>query len=208
MNRSGTSRDGGCKDGLSTSARGLCAGLPGMVRGDANLFFRAETLLSCPGTLFCRYPNLDSTIPTLVSCKENLLCSIATLFSRKRTLDFRNGTLFWQKGSLVFRNRTLICRSEGLVFRKPNHGSRIPTLACGDRGFDCGKTSLGRRETGFGHGAAGFDGGAIAWRHHRRAVLRFNATLFRSSMKHRRVLDTGRSHAKCPKPGFRSTVFK
>ena len=74
-------------------------------------------------------------------------------------------------------------------------------------GLVCEKAGRDRRATGFGRDTAGFIVGANASRR-RRAMLRPNAILHRSAMKPGPVLDTGRSHAKCPKPGFRSNVFK
>jgi hypothetical protein len=179
--------DGGSKGGLSTPARGLCAGLSDTGCGDANLFFHAGTLFHGAETLMCRAANLVSRIPNHDSRDATLFCSFANLVSSKQ--------------GFLFRNRTLMCRAEGLVFRKPDHESRKQTLVCE-------KTGLDRRATGLVCDATRFVVGAYVSRHRRRAMLRLDATPLRSAMKPGPVLDTGRSHAKCPKPGFRSNVFK
>jgi hypothetical protein len=208
MNRSGTSRDGGCKGELSTSARGLGAGLSGAQCGDANLFFHAETLFSVAGTLIGRAANLVSRIPDHDARNEALLRPFATLVLPERSLDFQKPILVSRKEAFLLRNQSLMCRAEGLVFRKPGHESRRQNLLRHAHGLGCETTGLERRATGFGRDAAHFIGGANASRRCRRAMLRPDATLHRSAMKPGPVVDTGRSHAKCPKPGFRSNVFK
>jgi hypothetical protein len=172
---------------------------------DANLFFRVEALLSDAENLFSRSRNLYCGTSILMSREEILSSCIGTLFPHEENPISR-------AEGFLFRNQILKCGEETLFCREANHEFRVQTLFGRDHGFDCGKSGFRCRKTGLERGTGTCGDGSMrheaASRRQRRAIVRWKALPMLVAMKQRPVPDTGLSHRKCPKPGFRSTVFK
>jgi hypothetical protein len=211
MNGSGKPQGGTCKSGLSTLACCLGAGPSGVVvsaigddlcqgrgdlflirsetflnRGDL-LLIHGETFLDCVGLLLIRGE-------TFLNCGDLLLIRGETFLNRGDLLLIRGETLLNRSDLLLIRSEALLNRGGPFLIRSE---------AFLDRGglFQ----DVGARSVDSVSSFAGDHGNAscrrrLAWR--RRDLRPCNP------LKQRGTAGTGRSHAKSPPPGFRSTVFR